>query len=138
MPLRRASAQKSRSLYDFYRDLADQGEQKHYGQVGRQMLELLPLMEILCADLPVWGLTSLDSLLLLAKDEWHSRPYVRVYALPQDGYGIEYEMPDHEAPWPNTTVHGRARSKEEAITMVRTAMVRSGGWPGMLENPSAP
>lgn len=54
--------------------------------------------------------------------------YVRFITLDHHNYWIEYLMPSAVAPWPNAHVRGKARSEDEAIQMILTAMDRCGGW----------
>jgi hypothetical protein len=122
--MRRASCQ-SGDLCAFYGALASSHDDVSAG-IGRAMLELLTSLEPLCAMYDVWGLTSLNTLVLLAEDDFRSPWYVRVVGL--RGYEIRYLMHPDEAPWPDAVVAGEGDSVADAVAMIETAMVRSGGW----------
>lgn len=124
--MRRASCQ-SPDLAAFYGDLA-RSDDDLTAAVGRSMLALLTALDPLCARYEVWGLTSLNRLILLAEDDFQSPWYVRVIAHPEGPYEIHYLMAPAESPWPDALVAGSAESVPAAVTMIETAMVRSSGW----------
>ena len=133
MALKRAPAQASRDLYDYYREFLDWdlGPEDSSTQVATQMLQLLPVLEALCLNVTVWGLTSMQRLCLLADDDWRSPWFVIIQAKPMGGFQIQYRMSQAEAPWPNAIVEGFAEDKERACELIRIAMERSGGWPSL-------
>lgn len=119
--------QASQTLDEFYGQIAS-----HDDVVDRQgaeaMLELIARLRALSDDRRVWGLTSHYRLCLLAQDSFQSPWYVVVGALDRRNYFIEYLMPPAVAPWPAAYVRGEARSQDDAVQMIVTAMERSEGW----------
>ena len=113
------------SLESFYE--ASSPEDDHGSAVGKTMLSLLGKLRELPDDCQAWGLTSHFALWLLNEDRGDSVCWVRVVARFNE-YSIEYRMPDATAPWPEAYVSGRARSEAQAVQMIRTAMLCSGGW----------
>ncbi len=131
MALIRASCQ-GYPLLDSYRQLGERKEAE-WRQVAAQMIELIPLLEEVCAPVEAWGLLSHERLCLLAVDDFRSPWYVVIAAQAfVGGYDIRYILPAHEAPWPDATVGGHAQTSRDARHMVRTAMVRSGAWNELL------
>lgn len=100
------------------------------------MLGLMARLRALPNAIQVYGLTSLDRLRLLAEDSWKSPWYVIIAALDARHYFIEYLVPDHSAPWRNAYMKGEARSEDEAMEMIVTAMEKSEGW--KISNKDAP
>ena len=127
MPIKRASCQPSKSLEAFYEDLAASTDSVT-SSIGRQMLVLLPMLAEVCAPFEVWGLTSHESLWLLAADDPSSAWLVSVTALPGQGYYIHYRMAEIDAPWSHALVQGRAPDEADACRLVLIAMKRSRGW----------
>ena len=97
-------------------------------QIGETMLSLLSRLRALPDDRQVWGLTSHHWLCLLATDSWETPWFVKVLALSDRNYRIEYLMPERVAPWPKAYVAGEPRSEDEAVQMIQTAMEKSEGW----------
>lgn len=121
------------TLDEFYADIAAHGTAIG-SRTGSAMLSLIKRLRKLPDDRQVWGLTSLSRLCLLAQDEIFKNDvfvpwYVVVVAGGMNEYYVEYLMPEDIAPWPNAYVRGEARSEDEAVEMILTAMERSGGWP---------
>lgn len=129
MHFTRCQDQKSRTLDEFYEE-AQQSDDHVTHELGRAMLSLLAGLCAFHSDRRVYGLTSLYNLYLLAEDTSRSPWFVRVLALDQHTYHVEYLLPARLAPWPEAYVRGEARSEDEAIKMVVTAMERSEGWAG--------
>lgn len=96
---------------------------------AERMLDLVPLIERVCADVSVWGLLSHERLCLLAADDYTTPWYVIVSA--PGGYDIRYVMAPQDAPWPGADVVGTGRSAGAAAEMVHIAMVRSRAWPDL-------
>ena len=130
---KRVSSQLPEDLYQFYRQISDPGPNYSSNECGEQMLKLLPRLEDIAAELPVWGFTSLDRLVLLAADDCHSPWFVIVRAVAWGGYVVRYHLPEDAAPWPNAYVEGETEDGdiETAFEMIRLAMHHSGGWPQM-------
>jgi hypothetical protein len=128
MNLPRCSAQKGQSLDEFYGEMVPH-ETGLGTRTGSAMLSLLARLRAIPDDRSVWGLTSLSRLCLLSQDLWHTPWHVVFCAVGgKDDYVIEYLMPEASAPWPNAYVRGEARSEDEAVQMILTAMERSEGW----------
>ncbi|RTQ47779.1 hypothetical protein EJV47_17820 [Hymenobacter gummosus] len=128
MPLYTCRAQSRPSLTDFYSQLLS-SDDAHTVDVGAGMLTLLELVHHAFPLTPIWGLTSLYQLHLLAHDDDCTPWYVAVAAAGRQEYWLEYLLPAAEAPWPGAFVRGRAHSLPQVLEYLRTAMRRSGGWP---------
>jgi len=125
------SASSPDTLQEAYGDLARRPE-PGWRSVAAQMLELIPLLEDVCAAVPVWGLISVERLCLLAVDNFHSRRYVVIAAQGlAGGYNISGGTSSNDADLPNAVVE-HADSPQVAAQLVRTAMVNSGAWPDLL------
>ncbi|HEX7839711.1 MAG TPA: hypothetical protein VF469_19685 [Kofleriaceae bacterium] len=114
-------------MEQFYGD-ATRHEDKFVRDRAELMLSLIARLRALPDDRCVWGLTSHMELCLLSQDTFLSPRYVVVEVLDRRGYFIDYLMPPTSAPWRGARVRGEARSEDEAVQMVLTAMDRSGGW----------
>ena len=118
------------TLREAYEDLGRRAEPE-WRSVAEQMLELIPLLEDVCAAEPVWGLVSVSRLCLLAADNFHSRRYVVIAAQGlAGGYNICGGTSSRDADGPNAVVE-HADSAQAAAELVRRAMVNSGGWPNL-------
>ena len=118
------------TLREDYEDLGRRPE-AGWRAVAQQMLELIPLLEDVCAAVPVWGLISVSRLCLLAADNFHSRRYVVIAAQGlAGGYNICGGTSSRDADGPNAVVE-HADSAQAAAELVRRAMVNSGGWPDL-------
>ena len=127
MPLHKASVQQHKTLEEFYGELKASTDSVS-SSGGQTMLELLPLLGDLCADVEAWGLTSHSRLWLLAADSSQAPWLVSIQPFPGQGFQISYRMPATEAPWADAFVEGFATDEADAIRMVRIAMERSKGW----------
>jgi hypothetical protein len=134
MHLKRASCQ-SGDLYEFYRGLYPASSQPpphspeyYLAEVGRQMLELMPLLDADLGHQPIWGLTSHDTLCLLPHDDYQAEWLVTVQVQAWRGFRVTYHMPASEAPWADAIVEGIAQDKEQAREFIRIAIRRSCGW----------
>lgn len=113
-----------------YEDLGQRPEPA-WRMVAEQMLVLIPLLEQVCANVPVWGLISHERLCLLAADNFRSRRYVLIAAQSTaGGYNIAGGTASDDADGPNARVE-HADSAPAAAELVRAAMIRSGGWPDL-------
>ena len=92
------------------------------------MLDWIARLRALPDDRRIFGLTSHYRLCLLSQDDYTSPWFVIISALDERNYYVEYLMPENEAPWQAAYVRGEARSAEDAVWMVVTAMDKSGGW----------
>lgn len=127
MHLTRCREQKSKTLDEFFENIS---EQDHIvsREGGKAMLDLMARLRALPDSRQVYGLTSHHQLCLLAADTSESPWFVIICALNKGNYFIEYLMPDDVAPWPRAYVRGEARSEDDAVKMVVTAMEKSEGW----------
>ena len=127
MHITRCHEQKSKTLDEFYSEIGE-----HDGavdrEIGRTMLHLLARLRALPDDHQVWGLTSHYRLCLLAQNSSTAPWFVIVAALDARNYYVEYLMPESVSPWPNAYVRGEARSEDQAVQMILTAMAKSEGW----------
>ena len=124
MQLEQCSEQATYGMDRFYAELA-----VHDPQSGEAMIELLARLRSLDHPNRVWGLTSHTRLCLLAQDSSATPWYVIAYPVTRRDYTVEYLMPASlSPPWPNAYVRGEARSVDDAVNMIITAMDRSGGW----------
>jgi class 3 adenylate cyclase len=127
MQITRCQDQKSRTLDEFYAEIG-----RHDGSVDREigdaLLSLLARLRALPDDRAVYGLTSHYHLGFHAEDNYQSPCFVVIRALDRRNYFIEYRMPERMAPWPHAYVKGTARSEEDAVRMILTAMEKSEGW----------
>ena len=126
MPIKRASCQRSKSLEGFYEDVAASTDSV-CSSIGRQMLELLPMLAEVCEPFAVWGLTSHYHLWLLAVDEPSTSWLVSISAFPGLGYRIQYRMAVLMLHGPKRLWRGwRLMKQMRADSFI--AMKRSGGW----------
>lgn len=131
MDLKRCKDQSSKTLDEFYEQIANSGDESDRTS-GNAMLALIARLRALPDERRVWGLTSLHRLCLLAHDTFQSPWFVVVFAADPGRYLIEYLMPAAVAPWPEACVQGEARSEDEAVRMILIAMERSEGWQAPL------
>ena len=127
MHLTRCQDQRRQTLDEFYTERTSSTEPVSR-EGGQAMLDLLARLRGLPDAHRVYGLTSLHRLCLLAEDTYDSPWLVIVAALDKRNYFIEYLMPAAVAPWPRAYVRGEARSEDEAVQMILTAMEKSEGW----------
>lgn len=119
--------QKSQTLDEFYAEVSQQ-ESVVCREGGRAMLDIIACLRALPDERRLFGLTSHHRLCLLAQDTYLSPWFVIISALDRRNYYVEYLMPDRIAPWPHAYVKGEARSEDEAVQMIVTAIERSEGW----------
>lgn len=127
MHLTRCTDQKPKTLDEFFEDMSQQ-DHVVSREGGRAMLGLMARLRALPDSRQVYGLTSHHRLCLLAVDSYQSPWFVIISALNNRNYFVEYRMPDDVAPWPHAYVRGEARSEDDAVAMVVTAMEKSEGW----------
>jgi len=92
------------------------------------MRELIRRINESLPNTGVWGLTSHVHLLLQAAPDYAAPWFVSIVAY-GDQIVIEYKLPTGLAPWKDAVVRGVTSNIETAVTFIKTAMVRSGGWP---------
>ncbi|HEX5222244.1 MAG TPA: hypothetical protein VFZ59_22005 [Verrucomicrobiae bacterium] len=127
MRITRCKDQKNATLEDFYGEAAASLEPVTR-KSGEAMLDWIARLRALPNEKNVYGLTSLYRLCLLSEDTYTSPWFVIISASDERNYYVEYLMPEHQSPWPNAYVRGEARSADEAVQMVVTAMEKCGGW----------
>jgi hypothetical protein len=127
MHITRCKDQPNHTLDEFYTE-ASQSQSSATRETGKTMLELLVRLRALPNGRRVFGLTSHYHPCLLVDDDYTSPWFVMISALDKRNYFIEYLMPEHIAPWPHAYVRGTARSEDDAVRMILTAMEKSGGW----------
>ncbi len=127
MRLTRCKDQPSKTLDEFYGEVARENNQTGRA-VGKAMLGQIAHLRSRPDDRQVFGLTSHYRLVLLAEDTFTSPWFVRILALNEQEYQVEFLLPPSSAPWPGAKVTGECRSEQAAVSMIETAMERSGGW----------
>lgn len=127
MQLTRCKDQDYDTLDEEYGKLA-RGDDAFNRERGAAMLDLLARLRALPGDKPVFGVTSHRRLLLLAEDSHQSPKFIIVSVLGKFEYHIEALPPEWAAPWPVAYVRGFARTEDEAVEMIVTAMNVSEGW----------
>lgn len=127
MQLTRCKDQTYDTLEEEYGKLA-RSDDAFNRESGATMLDLLARLRALPGDKPAFGLTSHHRLVLLAEDSYKSPWLVIVSALGNFSYGIEARLPEWAAPWPAAYVRGEARTEDDAVEMIVTAMNVSEGW----------
>ncbi len=130
MPLIRNTGQ-TKTLIEFYTELKDSSDYTSQG-VGTHMLNWIERINQEFKVTKIWGLTSLYRLILQAEDNYASTNHVILMAI-DDEYYIEYQIPKESAPWENAFVKGSAASLDEAMRMLKIAMVNSKGWDDSAE-----
>jgi hypothetical protein len=131
MPLRRSPAQKRQSLDEFYAEVQD-WDDPGSSKGGSQMRKIIKSLDAEFPSTHIWGLTSHVHLLLQASPDYAAPWFVSVVSY-GDEITVEYRLPAVEAPWQDAVVRGVTRVVETSIAFIRTAIVRSGGWPSSLE-----
>jgi hypothetical protein len=127
MHLTRCQDQKSKTLDEFYTEISQSTERCSKAH-GLAMLDLITRLRALRNEHKVYGLTSHHRLCLLAEDAHSSPWYVIVTPYDHTLYLVEYRLPPLLAPWPHAYVRGEAKSVDEAVSMILTAMAKSEGW----------
>jgi hypothetical protein len=138
--LRRITAQ-SQPLEDHYARLAnDPRTSPDYAEVGRRMLELLRLLPTIDGP-PVWALTSHADLLLVAADDYKQRLLVAIRGGgfgESFSFGIDYPVPDSEAPWPGARMLLGTHSSRQACEMVAFGLSKATGVAYSCPKPAEP
>lgn len=131
MPIVRCSAQKSKTLEEFYRELIPKPGDK-FGDGGTPMLKVLEILNRIFKETDIYGLTSHATLLLLSKDDDEMEWFVAI-----NGFGnifcIEYIIPKKDSPWENATIKGQTTLLDSFEEMIIISMYKSEGWRDCLE-----
>lgn len=126
MHITRCCDQKTtKTLEEYFADVSRQG---NFREGGKAMLDLVSRLRTLPDPRNVYALTSAYRLCLLANDSYQTPWYVIISAADSQNYFVEYLMPDDVAPWPIAYVKGVARSVNDAVQMISSAMDKSEGW----------
>jgi hypothetical protein len=126
MAIYRNTDQKSKTLIEFYTDLQNSSDFISKG-IGTSMLQWIERINLEFKETTIWGLTSLYHLTLQAKKDNEYKIYV-VLTAGIDEYYIEYRMPKEYEPWENAYVKGVTKSLDDAMKMLKIAMLKSKGW----------
>ncbi len=129
MEVRRVEAQAPETLGEHYARLHDDPRTSpDYREIGRRMLELLRYLRSIDGP-PVWAITSHADLLLVDAE----KPARRLIAIRGGGFGeafsfgIEYPMPEGEAPWPGTRVLLGTHDTWQACEMIAYGLSKATG-----------
>ena len=107
------------------------------GSEARLMLALLPGLEVMCADLPVWGMTSHAHLWLLPASDEKAPHLVLVVPLGSMGYRVGYRKTSTEPSEQVVWIGLEVATPDAAVERVAMAMHRSGGWNISIPSPPA-
>lgn len=128
MPIIRSSDQKSKTLEEFYQELASRNNSVIEKEIGRTMLSFISLVNQTFIDTTLYGLTSHYSLLIQSSDNWEDGWYLTVYSIGDKKFQFEYKMPEAISPWKYAIVKGQANTIEEARDYLIISMTESEGW----------
>jgi hypothetical protein len=129
MPITRFSNQGG-TLEEFYADLT---AHRAYKVAGREMLQLLAMINRLFVDTQLWGMTSHAQLVIQPTDAWQPLRQLRVEATGKPGhYLFEYWQPAERTDERAACFYGTATSLAEAARYLVVAMRECGAW---AENP---
>jgi hypothetical protein len=130
MPIHRSPVQGHQTLAAYYQEIAQRPSPVDQ-LVGRQMLQLLEVLDDLFPQLPLWGLTSMARLGLSPDPEFTKAWFVLLSsALLPDAYQLEYLLPASKRPWEQAVVQGQSCSVAETKRYILIAMRESEGWVG--------
>lgn len=127
--MRRASCQGAGDLEAFYDEVVASDDPDRACR-GRAMKAVLAGLEPIAARYRVWGLTSLEDLVILGEDDY--RAYNRIRVSFQSWCHV-YVVLMRVAPR-ETELVGRAATASDAVRMVERAL-ESGGWAPIREPP---
>lgn len=128
MPIIRSSAQKSKTLEEFYKELTSDNLTMIENEIGRAMLDFISMVNETFTKTTLYGLTSHYSLLIQSTDNWKDDWFVTVYSIGDKKFQFEYKMPEDQSPWDHAVVRGQANTIDEAKDFLIIAMTESGGW----------
>ncbi len=126
MPLKRNTAQRSQTLIEFYNEFRNSNN-TFSQKAGSQMIQWIERINNELTEIEIWGLTSHAHLILQNKDDFTSENYI-VLKTGMDEFHIEYLLPKDLEPWQNAYVKGATKSLDEAMKMLKKAIVNSKGW----------
>jgi hypothetical protein len=132
MPIKRSSEQQRKTLTEFYIDLSATSTNS-YVDIGKEMLNLVQLIDKTFEDTLIWGLTSHDRLVIKNADDWKAPWYIIISNIGTKEYYFEYLLPTEKQPWENAYVRGQANNIEEAKRYLLIAMDKCEGWTDNLE-----
>ena len=140
MEIRRITAQ-SETLADFYDRMAtDARTSPDFAELARRMLELLRLLAGIEGP-AMWAVTSHANLHLVASDDYQLPSVVEIRGGgfgEAFSFGIEYLMPDSEAPWPGARVLLGSNEVLLACEMVAYGLSKATGVTYTFRNPAEP
>jgi hypothetical protein len=128
MSLKRITDQKSRTIEEFYLDLAEEQISEPWRKSGRAMFALVEKLNNIFKSETIWCLTSLYRLVLLKENDWKSAWFVIVSCSESEEFHIEYLIPNDLKPWDGARVCGGATSLDQAVNYILIAMRNSHGW----------
>lgn len=94
--------------------------------IGEAMLEIIRRINDIFKQTTIYGSTSLYQLKLLSDDCDKSPWYVSIISSGPETCWIEYLLPEHRQPWPDTWVRGEVHSYEDAVKSIIIAMTNVG------------
>lgn len=133
MPIKRNSSQDITGLKEFYNELignpeAPEGTNFILSTAGKNMLRFIEMINETFKDTQLWGLTSVDRLVIQREDNSESEWYITIASIADGSFLVQYLMPTKKRPWKNAAVHGSAENLEEAKRLLIIAMNECEGW----------
>jgi len=128
MPIIRCQDQPGQTLQEFFTD-TDVLEIK---KAGEAMLKLIAQLNRIFKQTVIYGLTSLNRLVLLSKNTYTSPWYV-IFASDGVKYYVDYKRTNEETIELSISKSLKTDNIEEAVKLVLFAMRRSEGWLGNEE-----
>ncbi|ROH99612.1 hypothetical protein [Chryseobacterium daecheongense] len=131
MPIVRCSAQKNKTIEEFYREFIPKPGDR-FGDGGTPMLKVLEILNRIFKETDIYGLTSHTTLLLLSKDDNELEWFVAINGF-ENRFCIEYIIPKKDSPWENATIKGQTTSLDLFEEMIIISMYKSEGWIDNIE-----
>jgi hypothetical protein len=128
MPLKRISDQKSKTIEEFYTELAESSDEVSR-QIGKATLELIDGLNRFFVNETIWCLTSLYRMVLLTRDDWRSPWNVIISWSGPSQFSVQYLIPNDKADNESQTLHSFTLNR--TMIDVFKAMKSSGGWDNM-------
>jgi len=128
MPIIRSSDQKSKTLEEFYKELTSDNMTMVENEIGKVMSDFISMLNETFINTTLYGLTSHDSLVIQATDNWEDDWFVTVYCMGDKKIQFEYKMSKKQSPWNYAVVKGQANTIDEAKDFLIIAMTESEGW----------
>ena len=129
MPLIRSKSQGGGSCCEHYKnDIGNDGfiNRRHAG-----MRSLINKLNAQLQNTTVWGLTSLDTLCLMAVPMYDAGPrYVAIDAISEVTFRVNYRPPEGQLPIPGSEISFSVLGVDEAVDLIKKAMQFTQGWPG--------